>query len=277
MVIDRGRAPSSRAPQPAMSTALVNIAEASARPTPPDVPGVVARQPLPQPPSDPSPVVRLRPRLRRWWLGIVPLVLLAGATPLGATGSARPPGDWVVEPVVRTRFTVSTRRPASTAASLGEISRALGRCRATLRPAERERIAEAIAREADRHGYDRLFVQALVEVESTCRPAARSPRGAVGLAQVLPDTARAVARAEGVPWRGESTLLDPDDNLRIGIAYLNSLEERFGDLHVAVAAYNLGPERVAGMKASRARSADYVRKVLDRYRLLVASAASPLS
>lgn len=259
-----------------MDTSSVNIAEGSARPTPLQA-GVDARPPVPHPTSKRWPGVRVRRGLRGGRLALVPALLLAGAAPLGATGTARDRGDWSVDPVIKTRFTISSRRPATSAVSLGEISRALGRCRATLEPAERARIAGAIAREADRHGYDRLFVQALVEVESTCRPAARSPRGAVGLAQVLPDTARAVARAEGVPWRGESTLLDPDDNLRIGIAYLNSLEERFGDLHVAVAAYNLGPERVAGMKASRARRADYVRKVLDRYRLLVASVASPLS
>lgn len=173
------------------------------------------------------------------------------------------------------------RRPAapaaSGAASLRHLARALARCRASLPARERERIAAAVAREADRHGYDRLFVQALVEVESTCSPVARSARGAVGLTQVRPLTARAVALANGMPWRGESMLLDPDDNLRIGLAYLNELETRFGDLRLAVAAYNLGPTRVAAMPAHAARRTAYVRRVLDRHRELVAASTSPLS
>ena len=43
------------------------------------------------------------------------------------------------------------------------------------------------------------------------------------------------------------------------------LEARFGDVRLAVAAYNLGPERVAGMRPDRARRTDYVRRVLRRW------------
>ena len=160
-------------------------------------------------------------------------------------------------------------------AAVRSIAGALGKCRASLPEKQRWRIARAIEREADRHGYDPLFVQALVEVESTCRPTARSPRGALGLTQVQPATARALAESAGVTWRGAHTLLDPEMNLRLGLMYLSQLEERFGDMHLAVAAYNLGPGAVAGMTRDRARRSSYVKRVLSRYEDLLASADEP--
>ena len=146
-----------------------------------------------------------------------------------------------------------------------DVELALSKCRMQLADVERTRIARAVNREATRHGYDPLFVQALVEIESTCAPHARSRAGALGLAQVRPGTGRAIAEENGLPWRGARTLLDPDANLRLGIAYLRKLEARFGDVRLAVAAYNLGPERVAGMRPDRARRTDYVRRVLRRW------------
>ncbi|MFM7735725.1 MAG: transglycosylase SLT domain-containing protein [Alphaproteobacteria bacterium] len=145
------------------------------------------------------------------------------------------------------------------------VELALSRCDSKLDDAERTRIADAVEREAERHGYDPLFVQALVEIESTCAPHARSRAGALGLAQIRPSTGRAVARDTGVPWRGDATLFDPDANLRLGMAYLRQLEARFGDVRLAVAAYNLGPERVAGMAPERARRNGYVKRVLGRW------------
>ena len=127
-----------------------------------------------------------------------------------------------------------------------DVELALSKCRTQLADVERTRIARAVNREATRHGYDPLFVQALV-------------------AQVRPGTGRAIAEENGLPWRGARTLLDPDANLRLGIAYLRKLEARFGDVRLAVAAYNLGPERVAGMRPDRARRTDYVRRVLRRW------------
>ena len=159
-------------------------------------------------------------------------------------------------------------------AAVRSIASALGKCRSSLPEKQRWRIARAIEREADRHGYDPLFVQALVEVESTCRPTARSPRGALGLTQVQPATARALAESAGLAWRGAHTLLDPELNLRLGMMYLSQLEERFGDMHLAVAAYNLGPGAVAGMTRERARRSVYVRRVLARYENLLAAAPS---
>ena len=142
---------------------------------------------------------------------------------------------------------------------------AVSRCRPSLGERQRWRIVDAIREEAERHGYDPLFVMAIIEVESTCSPTANSPRGAVGLTQIKPSTARAVAKDLGVPWGGANALVQPNMNIRLGLGYLAQLEEKFGDPYVAIAAYNLGPQRAARMSRQHAKRERYVKKVLARY------------
>ena len=145
------------------------------------------------------------------------------------------------------------------------VATALSRCGAALSKAESRSIAETIVDESEKHGYDPLFVQAIVEVESTCRPTARSPAGAVGLIQLIPSTARDVARRYGIRWQGTEGLMRPEISVELGLRYLAELEDQFADPYLAMAAYNLGPGRVAGMHPTRARGSQYVRKVLGRY------------
>ncbi len=154
--------------------------------------------------------------------------------------------------------------------AIGMLYNALSTCRGSLPERKRWEIAETIEREARRYGYDPLFVQAMIEIESTCKPTAKSHKGAMGLIQVKPATARAVAKDAGFPWDGAHTLFDPDVNLRVGLHYLNQLEERFGDAHTAIGAYNLGPTRAARMGAARARNTRYVKNILNRYEDLLA-------
>lgn len=161
-----------------------------------------------------------------------------------------------------------------TAETRGKLFAAVSQCRPSLGERQRWRIVDAIHQEAERHGYDPLFVMALIEVESTCSPTANSPRGAVGLTQIKPSTAREVAKDLGLPWNGRNALLQPNLNIRLGIGYLAQLEEKFGDPYVAMAAYNVGPEKASRMSRQHAKRARYVKKVLARYEgLLVEHAA----
>ncbi len=155
-------------------------------------------------------------------------------------------------------------------APLSSVFRAVSRCRPQLHARERWHIAGVIHQESQRYGYDPLFVVAMAQVESACSPRARSEDGALGLIQVKPSTARLVARGAGVRWRGAHMLAKPAINVRLGLRYLRQLERQFRDPYVAIAAYNLGPERVAGMPGHRARRTHYVRKVLSHYELLLA-------
>jgi soluble lytic murein transglycosylase-like protein len=107
---------------------------------------------------------------------------------------------------------------------------------------------------AMRHGVDVRLVRAVVQVESAYRPNARSRKGAKGLMQLMPQTARQYAVTN--PY-------DPASNLDAGVKHLKSLLERF-ELRLALAAYNAGEaavRRFGGIPPFQ-ETRDYVRQVL---------------
>jgi soluble lytic murein transglycosylase-like protein len=90
---------------------------------------------------------------------------------------------------------------------------------------------------------DRALLYAIARQESKFDPSARSKSGALGLMQLMPETARYVARAKRLPFKGPHDLLVPDISLAIGQAYIHYLmEQGAGDnLMALAAAYNAGP------------------------------------
>lgn len=122
---------------------------------------------------------------------------------------------------------------------------------------------DAIARAADRHGLDRKLLHALVIVESAYRPDAVSPAGAGGLTQLMPGTAADL---------GVADRFDIEQNLSGGADYLARQLLRFGDLRLALAAYNAGPGRVArlGRVPDIEETRNYVVSVVDCYLMLTA-------
>lgn len=124
-------------------------------------------------------------------------------------------------------------------------------------------FGEAVAHAAERHGLDPKLLHALVTVESAYRPNARSPVGAGGLTQLMPATAREL---------GVTDRFDPAANLAGGADYLARQLLRFGDLRLALAAYNAGPGRVAqlGRIPEIAETKAYVRSVVECYLALSA-------
>jgi soluble lytic murein transglycosylase len=128
----------------------------------------------------------------------------------------------------------------------------------------RSNLARTIVAEAHLHGIEPALVLAMIDVESSFRPAAVSHSGAYGLMQIRARTGAATARRLGIEWRGEEqTLCDPIANVRIGIAYLARLRDRFDSLPIALAAYNQGPTRVSS-KLGRGEpvAASYSRRVM---------------
>lgn len=105
------------------------------------------------------------------------------------------------------------------------------------------------------------LIKAVISVESGYNPMARSPKGAMGLMQLMPDTARRY---------GVKDIRDPRENIHGGARYLRDLMAMFGnDLKLVLAAYNAGEEAV--MKYGRrippfAETTAYVPKVLSRYK-----------
>ncbi len=130
-------------------------------------------------------------------------------------------------------------------------------------PSAEQPYAEAVGLAAQRHGLDPKLLHAVVVVESAYRPRAASPAGAVGLMQLMPGTAAEL---------GVQDRLDPVASLQGGAAYLARQVVRFGDLRLALAAYNAGPGRVArlGQIPAIPETEAYVAAVVDCYLALSA-------
>lgn len=86
-----------------------------------------------------------------------------------------------------------------------------------------------------------FLILSVIEVESGFRIGALSPKGAVGLMQLMPATAREVATGMGLPENYPLNLKDPKINVALGIRYLVHLLDDFKDKQFALAAYNMGP------------------------------------
>ena len=104
-------------------------------------------------------------------------------------------------------------------------------------PVTGQSLDAIILREATRHAVRPELVRAVIQVESGFNPRARSPKGAMGLMQLMPTTAAGLHVTN--PY-------DPEQNIRGGVAYLRRLLDRYDDNEeLALAAYNAGPESVA--------------------------------
>lgn len=90
------------------------------------------------------------------------------------------------------------------------------------------------------------LVEAVIRAESGGDPRAVSPRNAHGLMQITPIAEREVLSRLNAP---KGDVYDPDYNVRLGTTYLRMQVDRFGgDLHLALAAYNMGPTRLAKIR-----------------------------
>jgi len=100
---------------------------------------------------------------------------------------------------------------------------------------------EAIQVSADRHDVNPYLIAAIIDAESDWRPEIVSEAGAIGLMQVLPETAKELSREGLVDDRYDpGQLADPEVNIEFGAAYLRLLVERYHEVETAVAAYNAG-------------------------------------
>jgi soluble lytic murein transglycosylase-like protein len=128
-------------------------------------------------------------------------------------------------------------------------------------PYDPGRYASLVAQAAREHRIDRALLQAVIAAESGYDPYALSPKGAVGLMQLMPDTARRY---------GVKDLYDPAQNIRGGARYLRDLMRKFNnDLSLALAAYNAGEDAIIrnGNRIPPYRETRlYVPRVLDLYR-----------
>lgn len=121
----------------------------------------------------------------------------------------------------------------------------------------RQKIASLVELSARQNGVDPKLALAVARVESDLAPNAVSPAGAVGVMQLMPDTANSL---------GVRNINDPRENIDGGVRYLRRMLTMFdGDIEKAVAAYNAGPQAVKsyGGVPPYAETQSYVAKVMS--------------
>ncbi len=126
------------------------------------------------------------------------------------------------------------------------------------RNADRNTVLAAINRYAKVYGLDPALVTAMVEVESGFNLKAVSPKGAQGLMQIMPATAKDLHLKDS---------FNAEKNIEAGTRYLKQLLDRFGTAELALAAYNAGPgtvSRAGGVPAIN-ETRQYIKKVRARY------------
>jgi soluble lytic murein transglycosylase len=142
---------------------------------------------------------------------------------------------------------------------------------------------EAIVRgHARNYDLPPTLVAAVIYTESKFDASARSDAGAVGLMQLLPDTAKGIALRTGGHRFVVDDLLDPEINVRYGSWYLRNLIDRYDDVRTALAAYHAGQGNVdewrregVGIQFPETRA--YVDRVLDAQRVYADAYADELA
>jgi Transglycosylase SLT domain len=121
---------------------------------------------------------------------------------------------------------------------------------------EKTPYGEIIAAMSEAHGVNPLLVRALIQVESNYKPKARSHKGAMGLMQLMPSTARAYNVRN--PY-------DPKANIAAGVKHLKGLLDRLGAVDLALAAYNAGEGAVKKFKGvpPYRETRNYVSRILS--------------
>ena len=126
----------------------------------------------------------------------------------------------------------------------------------------RTKYDSLITKNARLYNIPAPLIKAVVAVESTFKPSAKSSAGAVGLMQLMPETARDL---------GVKDRKNPEENVRGGTQYLMKMYDMFGDWMSALSAYNTGPanvRRYGGETGVPRVTEDYVEMVVENYKLL---------
>jgi len=128
-------------------------------------------------------------------------------------------------------------------------------------------IANSVYEESRKYDLDYRLVLAIMKVESNFKNEAVSRRGARGLMQIKPSSAKIIARESGVEVKGAKCLHEPEKNIKIGVSYLSKLHAMFENMVSALHAYNAGPGKVKKPATQEtAKTTSFTRKVMSEYR-----------
>ena len=145
----------------------------------------------------------------------------------------------------------------------------------------RQDYSEYVEKYAKENNIDSLLVYAIIKAESNFNDDAVSNKGATGLMQLMNETAEEVAQNESIEFVSNDSLYNPEINIQIGVTYFANLLEIFGNVAIALAAYNAGMGTVQSWIDDGIIKADgsdienipykdtnmYVRKILNDYEI----------
>ena len=143
------------------------------------------------------------------------------------------------------------------------------------------KYSEYVYKYSEEYSVDADLVFAIIKAESNFNPDAKSSQNAIGLMQMLNPTAEEVANKLRMNYNEEKTLLNPEYNIRMGVKYFSELYDLYGNIELAICAYNAGIGNVnswidKGLVKSDGSDIEnvpfsetniYVRKVLRNYRI----------
>lgn len=192
---------------------------------------------------------------------ITALAIMLAASPLGAAGN------------------IAAADPSSQKALVVRADRRTGKLVRSVAPvnspskeaaAPSVSITEMVEKAAHDNHVDPLLVHSIIRVESNYNPDAVSPKGAQGLMQLMPPTARGL---------GVTDSFDPRQNIEAGVRYLKYLQDMYKDDRLALAAYNAGPAAVQKYKwiPPYPETQDYVNRVGQQYGAAKKAAAQHLA
>ena len=117
-----------------------------------------------------------------------------------------------------------------------------------------------------------MLILAVIQVESVFKPEALGRyknlklSGALGLMQLMPETAREIAANLGISIKSDADIFRPDVNLAVGVAYLTKLISSFKSFKLGLLAYNQGPGVIKEqLQGNHPLSIDYYNRVLKKY------------
>lgn len=220
---------------------------------------------------------------RTWTLSLTPTLVAAvalGALFLGDTVLSIAFGARIAS-VRREQVRVSTRLDSldRTLDSLRRVDRlrdlVVDACSGRIDPRDATILAREIDWNARLYDFDPLLILAVVltesggQFEALGRHTGGRLSGALGVMQIQPVTARAMAQELGMDPPVAEDLLDPSFNVKIGVAFLLKMVHRYGDLRMGILAYNMGPVALENrLRGNEALSQHYVQVVMATYRRL---------